>query len=129
MVVKLKRIFSNNFQTLGHLTLPSGKIYQTLELPDRGNQKKISCIPKGSYDVVKRKSAKYGDHFHVLNVPNRDFILIHHGNYYTDILGCILVGKGLADINGDGNLDVTSSKQAMKELNAALPSAFKLEIT
>lgn len=128
MKIKLTRLSDNKFQTLGILTLENGKIYNTLELPNKQNQKKISCIPKGTYKVVKRKSAKYGDHFHVTNVPNRDFILIHHGNYYTDILGCILVGKGLFDLNKDGQLDVTSSKQAMKELNAALPKSFELEI-
>jgi hypothetical protein len=63
-----------------------------------------------------------------LSVPNRDFILIHLGNFYTDIKGCILPGKGLADLNKDGRLDVTSSKQAMKELLSYLPNEFEIEI-
>lgn len=128
MRIKLKRYSDNGVQTLGHLTAPNGKIYHTLELPWKNNEKKISCIPKGNYKVKKRTSAKYGEHFHVLNVPNRDFILIHHGNYYTDILGCILPGKGLVDINNDGQLDVTSSRQAIKELLNLLPNEFELEI-
>jgi len=50
------------------------------------------------------------------NVPNRSEILIHKGNYHSDILGCILIGNDLSDINKDGYLDVTSSKKAIKEL-------------
>lgn len=128
MVIKLRRISDSGKQTLGHLTLPNGKIYHTLELPWRNNEKQVSCIPKGIYKVQKRNSPKYGAHFHILDVPNRSFILIHHGNYFTDILGCVLVGTGLKDLNGDGQLDVTNSRTAMQQLNAALPDNFSIEI-
>ena len=128
MKITLKRLSDDGVQTLGILTNVTGKVYQTLELAWKKNAKQISCIPKGVYKVRKRTSAKYGEHFHILNVPNRDFILLHHGNYHTDILGCILPGKGLADINKDGRLDVTGSRQAMKELLSTLPKEFELEI-
>jgi hypothetical protein len=128
MKITLKRLSDDGVQTLGILTNVTGKVYQTLELAWKKNAKQISCIPKGIYKVRKRTSAKYGEHFHILNVPNRDFILLHHGNYHTDILGCILPGKGLADINKDGRLDVTGSRQAMKELLSTLPKEFELEI-
>lgn len=100
----------------------------TLELPDLANQRQKSNIPKGVYDVVKRKSAKYGEHFHITNVPNREMILIHNGNYYNQILGCVLVGSDIADVNKDGIMDVTSSVDTMKKLLKILPSKFKLEI-
>jgi hypothetical protein len=100
--------------------------FKTLELPWKDNERKVSCIPIGKYDVVKRKSPKYGNHFHVQDVPNRDMILIHSGNYISDILGCILPGRNPADINNDGYSDVTHSKQTMAELNKILPEKFKL---
>lgn len=100
----------------------------TLELPDKGNQKKISNIPVGRYNVEKRVSQKYGNHFHILDVPNRDYILIHKGNYYTQIEGCVLVGDNLTDINKDNILDVTNSVATMKKLNDLLPNKFTLEI-
>jgi hypothetical protein len=128
MTITLKRLSDDGVQTLGILTNVTGKVYHTLELSWRNNQRQRSCIPKGVYKVRKRTSVKYGEHFHVLNVPNRDFVLIHHGNYHTDILGCILVGKGLLDINKDGRLDVTSSKQAMKEILTVMPNEFELLI-
>ena len=76
----------------------------------------------------KRYSTKYKNHFHVLDVPNRSYILIHHGNYHKHTLGCILVGKTLTDINGDGYRDVTSSVATMNALNKVLPETFKLTI-
>jgi hypothetical protein len=101
----------------------------TLELADKDNQKKISCIPAGEYTVKKRNSQKYGDHFHITNVPNRDFILIHTGNFYYEILGCVLVGDALTDVNGDGYKDVINSKKTMNKLLAAIPNmTFSLEI-
>jgi hypothetical protein len=128
MKLTIQRISDNGTQTLGHLRAPNGFVFQTLELPWKNNESKVSCIPKGKYLVSKRTSDKYGLHFHIQNVPGRSFILIHHGNYYTDILGCILLGKGLKDINGDGQLDVTSSKAAMKELLGMMPDNFEIEI-
>ena len=128
MKITIKRLSDDGVQTLGILTNVTGKVYQTLELAWKNNAKQISCIPKGVYKVRKRTSAKYGEHFHILNVPNRDMILMHHSNFHSDLLGCIAPGKGLADINKDGRLDVTSSKQAMKELLSTLPKEFELEI-
>lgn len=125
--IVLKRFESHEKQVLGQLQV-GGIIFRTLELGWHDNEKRISCIPKGTYDVVKRVSPKYGEHFHVLNVPNRDMILIHHGNFHTDILGCILVGLKHVDINGDGLRDVTNSKVAMAQLNKLLPDSFKLTI-
>lgn len=136
MKLLIKRIEDDEKQTLGIGKVVDKEnkiIYQftTLELADKDNQKRISCIPKGIYKVKKRVSKKYGTHFHILDVPNRSFILIHHGNYHTDILGCILCGdynKGFVDINKDGYKDVVSSKPTMKKLLDILPDSFELTI-
>jgi hypothetical protein len=102
--------------------------FATLELAWKDNQRKVSCIPKGKYTCVSRTSPKYGRHFHVTNVPNRDLILIHHGNYHTDILGCILIGTRHADINKDGFKDVIQSKVAMENFVKLMPNSFELTI-
>ncbi len=102
--------------------------FKTLELPWLDNTKYVSCIPAGTYKCVKRNTPKYKDHFHVLDVPNRSHILIHHGNYYTDILGCILPGDAYRDLNKDGYLDVLNSKLTMDRLNTLLPNEFTLTI-
>ena len=102
--------------------------FLTLELPWKDNKKRVSCIPIGEYPVVKRWSKKFGDHFHILDVPNRDYILIHKGNYHTDILGCILPGDDLDDINDDNEVDVINSTKTLNKLLKMLPDSFTLKI-
>ena len=128
-VVHLNRTSFNKVQTLGELIYQGKVVAKTLELPDLGNQNRISCIPLGRYKVVRRYSTKFGNHFHILNVPKRSYILMHSANYFRDLLGCIGLGQSHADIDGDGYLDITSSKKTMRELLNLLPNEFELIIT
>lgn len=120
MNLKLTRIQRDDHQTLGRLQLFDGdtEIWKclTLELPWKNNEKRVSSIPAGEYTVSHHISPNHGECLSVQNVPNRTHILIHKGNYHTQILGCILVGKTFKDINGDGKLDVTSSGVVLSEL-------------
>lgn len=127
MKVMITRTPDGTFQMLGELQAPAFSC-KTLELPWLDNKNEVSCIPPGKYVVKKRNSDKYGDHFHLQDVPNRTFILIHHGNFKKDIKGCILVGATHTDIDGNGFRDVTQSKDTMKKLNEILPAEFELEI-
>ena len=83
--------------TLGKLYLNGDFYGHTLELDWVNNERRISCIPNGVYGVRKRggeESSKYKyQHLEVLDVPQRDNILFHVGNYPKDTLGCILVGN------------------------------------
>lgn len=129
----IERYSENKKQTEGKLTvLSTGDAILfscfTLELPDLDNEPQVSRIPAGVYQVKKRHSPKFNEHFHILDVPGRSWILIHQGNYYTQIRGCILVGLGMSDMNGDGLKDVTQSVAAMGRLNALMPEQFQLTI-
>lgn len=131
------RTESSDKETIGHMSVfkDNDKVFEcyTLELPWLNNQQRISCIPSGQYVARKRTSDRYGDHFHVLEesgeeVNGRSLILIHHGNYYKDTAGCILVGKTLSDINSDGYRDVTHSKDTMKRLNEIFEDEIELKV-
>ena len=120
-------------QTIGELTVYQDRVKpifdcKTMELEEDKNAVRDDCIPPGYYDVVKRKSAKYGEHFHITNVPNRSLILIHECNYSYQLLGCVGVGEKVADINKDGLDDITNSKATKKKLLALLPNKFRLKI-
>lgn len=132
MEVILTRLVKDKTQTLGELIVFEGDnaIYhcKTMELEEDINAVRDDCIPPGTYNVVKRYSAKYKEHFHVLDVPNRSYILIHSANYSRQLLGCIAVGKEHIDIDHDGLEDVTNSRVTMRELNNILPNKFKLQI-
>ena len=107
--------------TLGVLTV-EGSDFRcfTLELPDKGNASNVSCIPAGTYEYFKRVSNANGNVIELRNVVGRKYVQVHTGNYTSDILGCILVGKTIADINSDGIPDVTSSGNTMKALLSIL---------
>lgn len=133
MRLLLERIDDSGVQTIGRMFVLDNEDMSeydchTLELPWRDNKNSISCIPEGEYQVVKRTSPKFGRHFHILGVPGRSYILIHQGNYHSDIRGCVLVGKDLKDINKDGHIDVVHSKKAMTDLLLLMPDRFTLQV-
>ncbi len=130
----LQRQIENDKQTIGIMVEASSSndeisfLSSTLELPDKDNQKFVSRIPSGIYQVKKRWSLKFGKHFHILDVPNRTCILIHRGNYFFNSTGCIIVGDKFKDINNDGQIDVLNSKKTLKRMLNNLPERFELEI-
>ena len=85
-----------NRSTIGRLYIDEEEYCFTLENPYLGNNRNVSCIPTGVYRWRKRLDAqskyKY-EHLHIYNVPNRNWILVHIGNFPQDTLGCILPGR------------------------------------
>lgn len=122
-----------DIQTTGVLRLFDEGVFQfslyTLELENKQNATRVSRIPSGIYEVVTRRSKKFGLHFHIKEVTGRSWILIHVGNTYKDTSGCVLVGlqKDL-DINKDNVPDIGQSKAALKKLLEWAPDGFILEI-
>jgi hypothetical protein len=77
--------------------------------------------------VTKVDSPKFGKGtFGVNSVPGRSNILVHTGNYTSDIEGCILLGERFSDINNDLITDVTNSRVT---LNALKKLAENFELT
>ena len=129
----LKREKSTETQTLGEFTYYQDRLKvvftcKTVELEVDCNAVRDDAIPAGDYTVIKRWSQKYKWHFHITNVPNRSYILIHNANYSRQLLGCVAVGASHADIDKDGLVDVTSSKSTLKRMNKVLPNEFILRI-
>lgn len=100
--------------------LASGNI---LELPWLANQRRISCIEEGTYNVVPHKSPKFGQCFHVQDVRNRSEILIHAGNTAADTLGCLLPGVRESDAK------VLRSRTKLQELIRLAPKGFTMEVS
>jgi len=134
MKLELNRCQTDDKQTLGELYLLSDNEavlnkWMTLELPDMNNTRYISRIPAGTYNAVIHNSPRFGKTLWIQDVPNRSEILIHQGNYHTDIKGCILIGQNHIDINNDGLKDVTSSRKSMAKLMSQLQGLESIEIT
>ncbi|NET30653.1 MAG: hypothetical protein F6K19_01440 [Cyanothece sp. SIO1E1] len=118
--VVINRLLEDEKQTLGELFVYHNgkKVFEckTLELPWENNTRMISRIPPGTYRAIHHTSHKLGKVIWLQDVPGREWIYIHLGNFYTEILGCVLVGKSYYDLNRDGHDDVVSSANTMKEL-------------
>lgn len=135
MKLTLNRLSDNGSQTIGEISVINNngktvKRLKTLELPDKNNKPRVSCIPVGVYDCCLLECSpkiKY-PHISILKVPDRSGIKIHRGNYVRQIRGCILVGLKHTDIDKDGLIDVTSSTDALNEILELVPCNFKIEI-
>lgn len=113
--------------TLGRILYRNMQICCTLELPWKGNQHDISCIPEGKYKCISYTSPKNGREVWMLqNVPGRSNIEIHNGSFLTDTEGCIIVGDKHTEYKG---LPLTNnSKQTLSKIKATMPKEFWLEI-
>lgn len=113
-------------------------VCECAELPDRDNQRGISCIPRGLYRVdylPVSASGKYRDVYHVRDVPGRSGILIHRGNYVGDrslglladswgcLLPCLRVG-----VLGNQRAGLGSSSALNRLHKASCRAGFFLEV-
>jgi hypothetical protein len=122
MEFTLQRSYFNE-GTNGTLFLSNRFICQTIELPWKENQRSISCIPEGRYELIARTSEKFQHHFILKNVTDRSLILIHPANdAKRELRGCIGpvlhlsgIGKGLY------------SKRALDKLRFLIGSALQNE--
>ena len=102
MKVVLQRTYYPN-GTNGTLFVNDEEICHTIELPWLNNQRRVSCIPEGSYRLRKRYNEKFKWHLALEAVKGRSGILIHPANdAKRELLGCIApvlyhtgIGKGV----------------------------------
>ncbi len=106
--INLLRLRRSDQGTEGRLSIPALNFScPCLELPWRDNRSNISCIPPGTYPLVWRESRRWKA-FHIQNVQDRSFVLIHSGNYAGDVAkgwkthvqGCVLLGSKFGRIGG-----------------------------
>jgi hypothetical protein len=76
--------------TNGKLECEGKLISNTIELPWKMNETKVSCIPEGKYFIKKRYSRKFQWHLEVIDVKDRSLILFHPANNaLKELNGCI----------------------------------------
>lgn len=125
MIVKLIRTEMNDKQTRGVLVVDGDIQAVTVEKPWRENMTNVSCIPVGTYKVVRHTSPRHGECFKLLGTEPRTDILIHVANWEKELQGCIGVGMSF-EIGGASG--VVSSRAAMARLKDILPAEFELAI-
>lgn len=125
--MKQTRIAHTKQGTFGVLQSGPLTIY-TCEDPWLNNESNISCIPLGTYNVVRHPTERHPEGWLVLDVPDRFAIMFHVGNTIEDTQGCILPGTALATLNN--RWAVRGSATAMQQLNDFMGgiNAFTLDI-
>lgn len=130
----LVRVSESDAGTFGHLFLP-GFACRTVELPWRDNRNRVSRCRPGTYECDFWSSATFPRAYRLHQVPGREAVLIHDGNWAGDKAkglksnseGCILVGKEVMDIGGQ--LGVNRSDDTLDALIAHLgKQKFRLTI-
>jgi hypothetical protein len=113
--------------TFGDYTSYTGFKCVTLERPSDGDH---PCIPAGQYicDIHKSSQnynmvngAKDYRLYELLDVPDRTEIFIHSGNWFFQILGCILMGREIAQIETPYKVmmtGVTASRDTLSRMMA-----------
>ena len=113
--------------TIGRITHDNSFICYSLERPWLNNEKNISCVPAGVYDLQRYDSARFKDCFSLtcfnLGVGltenfQRTYILIHAANRVSDLHGCIAPGLGIS-----GYLDewvTVDSRKALDKLRTLI---------
>jgi hypothetical protein len=89
--------------TNGYIVNKGRLMMYSIELPWKDNLARVSCIPEGRYELIKRFNHQFGWHLQIMNVRQRTGILIHPANdALQELKGCIApvsfltgVGKGL----------------------------------
>lgn len=144
MKILLKRIYSNNTYTIGHIYVDGVYVCDSIEDTDRGwhngmsdayirNNKVYakSAIPIGTYNLTmnvvspKFYQKAYYKKFcggrlpRILNVPGFDGILIHRGKTERDSAGCVIVGYN--KVKGQ----VLNSQEAFEKLYKLLDQSNK----
>jgi len=110
--------------TNGKLEYEGKFICNTIELPWKNNETKVSCIPEGKYFIRKRYSKKFQWHLEIFNVKNRSLILFHPANNaLQELNGCI---APVTKLSGPG-LGLMSRKAFTKLKNLAYEALDKEE--
>ena len=106
MELLLKRIYSGDTYTIGHLYINVEYFSDTIEDTDRGLSSNMTeeeiqkikiygrtAIPTGRYKVEVTYSPKFKRYLPILlNIKGFSGIRVHSGNRAEDTLGCLLVG-------------------------------------
>ena len=125
-LVRLTR--SPSLPTYGVLLREDGIPFAlTLERPWLENQRSVSCIPTGTYTAKRHVSPRFGETFHLQDVPGRSEILLHKGNIDDDSHGCILVGEQFNNVRGEDG--ITASKEGFAEFMATVRGYDEITIT
>lgn len=124
-IVRLKRDEKSNYQCMGKVTVEVlGEVVfesESIERGDNDNRARESCFPEGIYPIVLEYSHRFKkDLWEIYNVVGRSECKFHAANFSRQLNGCVALGDKRIDIDGDGEKDVTNSRETMSKFHKSL---------
>lgn len=127
-VVELLRREENfEYGTFGILSVQKRVFCVTLEPPDLLNLRSKSSIPAQQYICKRYSSEKYPDTFQVMDVPDRNKVLLHAGNDIRDTEGCIILAQHFGKLQG--NRAVLNSGMTLKNFMKLMSNYKEFHLT
>lgn len=142
MQITLKRNVVTSEATLGALFVDGVFFCYTLEdLPRENKVAGQTCIPSGTYQILKRKvlsdkTKKYRTkfawfdwHLELQNVPDFKYVYIHIGNTHKDTDGCLLVGSSISESDSFIENSTKTFEKLYKKISEELTAGIDVLIT
>lgn len=98
--IYIERFCESPMGTFGRVILDDFQCY-SVERQWLGNTPNLSCIPVGTYDIIRVPNLKKkGAQWQFVDVPDRSAIEFHVANVASEVQGCIGLGKSLGTLWG-----------------------------
>lgn len=121
MEIIVQRDTYTDRSTQGELLIDGEHFCWTLEPKKEQSRGKPYCIPAGKYQGLLQLSPHFGMVTpHLLDVPGFVDIEIHPGNFWTDTMGCTMVGYE------KGTDFIGQSRPAFEDLMGKILTAFEI---
>ena len=118
----LRDLFFDQQASLGTFYVYDGRkqIFKKESL-ERGwvnNQNRTSCLPELDTTIVLEYSDKFNTELWELkDTGPRSECKVHWANFWYELNGCIGIGNNRKKIDGDPIMDITSSRNAVREFH------------
>ena len=104
MRLHLIRDIDTGNETFGRLYADDEWMCYTIERPWKDNERRISCIPEGTYPLFTKEYGRFWEKYKfpipiLGSTSPRSEILIHPANYARELAGCIGVGNKKTDVS------------------------------
>ncbi len=128
----IRDTIGNNQSLATHLVIDHGRLLYSGHLLERGwrdNQKNISCVPAGTYDLVKEYSGKFKcELWEAKGIPDRSECKFHSANYWDQLNGCFSPGEARLNIGHDTELDMIYSGDMLEIFMNAMGSDIRARL-
>lgn len=129
-VLLIRHPFIQNFSTTGVIGNLLVLGTNGIDFSCKTIENKDKLCAEGTFPIVFEHSAEFKMKlWELYQVQGRSEIKIHIANYYSQLKGCIGIGRSYDDINNDSILDVVGSADTLSAFHLAMGSIVESQIT